>query len=71
MNIKPNADPFILLNAVQEEMFTIIRLSPDFLPAQETLASLAGAVSPQSPKLAREVVSRLQQIKLEEKQTSH
>ena len=71
MGIKPNADPFTLLNAFQEDIFTIIQLSPDFLPAQETLGSLAGAVSPQHPQLAREVVSRLQQIKLEKKQTSH
>lgn len=70
MKIKPNADPFMLLNAVQENLFTMIQLSPDFLPAQETLGSLAGAVSPQYPKLAAEVESKLQQIKLN-KQTSH
>ena len=70
MNIKPNADPLSLLNAVQEEMFTIIRLSPDFLPAQETLVSLASAVAPQHPKLAKEVESRLEHLKLDTKQTS-
>jgi spermidine synthase len=64
MNIKANTDPFALLNSVQEEIFTIIQLSPDFLPAQETLVSLARAVSPQHPKLAAEVETKLKQINL-------
>jgi spermidine synthase len=64
MNIKPNADPLSLLNLVQEDLFAIIQLSPDFLPAQETLVSLASAVAPQHPKLAAEVEAKLQQIKL-------
>ena len=67
MNIKANADPFTLLNLVQEDIFTIIQLSPDFLPAQETLVSLASAVSQQHPKLAKEVEARLQKIKLDKK----
>jgi hypothetical protein len=64
MNIKANEDPFTLLNAVQENLFTMIQLSPDFLPAQETLGSLAGAVSPQHPKLAAEVETKLKQTNL-------
>jgi spermidine synthase len=67
MNIKPNADPFTLLNSIQEDIFAIIQLSPDFLPAQETLVSLAGAVAPQHPKLAKEVESRLEHLKLDTK----
>jgi hypothetical protein len=64
MNIRANEDPFTLLNSVQENLFTMIQLSPDFLPAQETLRSLAGAVSPQHPKLTAEVETKLKQINL-------
>jgi hypothetical protein len=42
----------------------MIQLSPDFLPAQETLASLADAVSAQHPKLAAEVETKLKQTNL-------
>jgi spermidine synthase len=64
MNIRANEDPFTLLNAVQENLFTMIQLSPDFLPAQETLGSLADAVSAQHPNLAREVETKLKQLNL-------
>jgi spermidine synthase len=71
MNIKANSDPLTLLNTVQEDLFAMIQLSPEFLPAQETLSALTSAVSPQHPKLARDIETRLQQIKLDKKQTSH
>lgn len=67
MNIKANSDPLTLLNNAQEDLFAMIQLSPEFLPAQETLIALAGAVSPQHPKLARDIETRLQQIKLDKK----
>lgn len=64
MTIKANSDAFTLLNTIQEELFAMIQLSPEFLPAQETLSALAGAVYKQHPKLAREVETKLKQINL-------
>ena len=63
LNIKPNADPVSLLSAIQDDLFDLIKLSPEFHPAYETLNALANAVAPVKPELGQAVLSRLQDMK--------
>jgi len=62
MDIQANADPYVLLNAIQEQLFGLLASSPEFDPARETLSALAQAVAARHPELAQSVMSRLHAI---------
>jgi spermidine synthase len=62
LKIKPNSDPVTLLNDIQEDLFGLIKLSPEFHPAYDTLNALANAVAARKPELSQSVLGRLQDI---------
>lgn len=59
LKVQANTDPFLLLNTIQEDLFRLLQLSPEFHPAYETLNTLANAVSLQHPELSQSVLNRL------------
>jgi len=65
LGIKADSDPFLLLNALKEDLFGLLQLSPSFSPAEETLRKLAHAVAPLHPELSQSVTLRLNKIKSE------
>jgi spermidine synthase len=65
LKVKANSDPFLLLNSIQEELFNLIKLSPEFHPAYETLNALANAISALHPDQSKAVLGRLQNLKNE------
>ena len=65
LKIKADSDPFLLLNAIKEDLFGLLQLSPTFSPADETLRKLANAVAPLHPELSQSVTIRLNKIKSE------
>jgi spermidine synthase len=65
LKVKANSDPFLLLNLIQEELFQLIKLSPEFHPAYETLNALANAVSVLHPEQSKAVLGRLQNLQNE------
>ena len=64
LKIKANSDPFLILNSIQEDLFDLLNISPQFHPAFETLDTLARAVAIQHPDVSESVMKRLNKIKL-------
>jgi hypothetical protein len=50
------------LNDIQDDLFGLIKLSPEFHPAYDTLNALANAVAARKPELSQYVLGRLQDI---------
>jgi spermidine synthase len=65
LTIKADSDPFLLLNALKEDLFGLLQLSPSFSPADETLRKLAYAVAPLHPELSQSVTIRLNKFNSE------
>ena len=63
LKIKANSDPFLILNTIEEDLFDLLKISPQFHPAFETLDTLARAVSTQHPDVSESVTNRLKKIK--------
>ncbi len=63
--IKANSDPFLILSSIEEDLFDLLKISPQFHPAYETLATLGNAVSTLHPELGQSVMKRLSKLKSE------
>jgi len=57
MDVRPDADPAVMLQALRGPLLDVLALSPDFRPAAEPLLALANAVRASNAQLADETVA--------------
>jgi len=62
MNVRPDADPLVMLQQLRLPLLAMLAISPDFRPASEPLLALAEAVRETDPILSAQVTSSLQSV---------